>query len=350
MSAERSPGQRAQSIFLGIIATILVIYVFKTVSELVLPIVIAILLARLFEPIVSFFKKRKLPLALGIFTVLLCAGLLFSVVAVIGAVSANQVAKELPQYADKADVMLHEVGQTAENLMANIGVEEADIDLSNSIDPEAIISVITAGFSSAMSFITTSLLILFLMLMVIAGQEAMFKAVKTGYGEERHKKVVGFFDKIDDKVQGFLVAKTLVNLITAVATFFVLFFFGLDLAFVFAVLTFFLSYIPAIGGLASFLLPIGLSVLQFDNTGLIIGMIAALLVVNTIIDRFVEPQMLGQSLDLSPLIVFVSFLLFTWMWGTIGAILAVPITAIIKAAFEATPNLKPVALIMGTGK
>jgi AI-2 transport protein TqsA len=131
------------------------------------------------------------------------------------------------------------------------------------------------------------------------------------------------------------------------ATYAILSAFGVDLAFVFAVLTFFFSYIPAIGGLVALLLPILMALLQFDASGKVGGLIAALLVMNLIIDRFLEPKLMGKSLALSPLVVFVSFIVFTWLWGAIGALIAVPITAIMKVAFEKTKTFRPLALMMG---
>ena len=338
------------SVFLGIITVILVIYVLKVNSGFILPIVIALLLARLSEPVISWFKRRRLSVGLGIIAVVLGAIVLIGLIGAIFTICADQLATTLPHYNEKATALLHSAEESLTALLSQAGYTSSDINSAESIQPAKVLSVVGSGFGSAFSFFSTSLIVLFMMLMMIAGQEAIMRGVKSGYGESTHKKVVDFFHTIDEKVQRFLIAKTIVNLITASATFVILTLFGLDLAFVFAVLTFFLSYIPAVGGLLALLLPITLSVLQFDHGGMIGGMIAALLVMNTTIDRFIEPKLLGQSMDLSPLIVFLSFVLFTWMWGSIGAIIAVPITAIMKAAFEATPSLRPIAMMMGTGR
>jgi AI-2 transport protein TqsA len=342
-----SRSDSAQTVFLGVIAMILSIYVMKNVSDIILPIVVALLLARLSDPVISWFRKRKLPVGLAIVAVLIGAALLISSIAVIITICAQQLTAALPHYADKANLLLANIAGSLKGLLGGLGFDAADLDLSHSIQPAQIIGILTAGFGSALTFISTALLILFLMLMIIAGEDVMFKGMEKGYGKERHDRAVAFLATVDGKVQKFLFSKTLVNLITATLTFVILTVFGLDLAFVFAVLTFFFSYIPAIGGIVSLLLPIILATLQFDDSGTIIGMAVTLLVVNVLIDRLVEPKLLGQSLDLSPLIVFLSFILFTWMWGTIGAIIAVPITAIIKAAFETSPKLRPIALMMG---
>ncbi len=347
MMTESTRTLRIQTFFLGIISTILVVAILKTQSELILPFVIAALLARLFQPSIDWLSGKGLPKGLSLLAVLIGAGVLMAVVSGVVAICAQQMGQTLPLYADKANDMMHSAGQQVSSIMTRLGADAKDLDMSHSITPEMIVGFLTAGFGSALSLISTSLLVLFLMLMIITGTEAIFIGVKAGYGDEQLKQTKDFLHSVDSKVQKFLVSKTLVNLITGTATYIILSLFGVDLAFVFAVLTFFLSYIPAIGGLVALLLPILMATLQFNSGGQVGGLVAALLVMNLTIDRFLEPKLMGKSLALSPLVVFVSFILFTWLWGAIGALIAVPITAIMKVAFEKTKTFRPVALMMG---
>lgn len=332
--------------FLGIIAFILVIYILKTQSDFVLPIVIAALLARLFEPSISWLHAKGAPKGVGLLLTLLGAGVLMAGVSLLIGVCGQQIAEILPVYSEKANEMLHGISTNVVAMMTRLGSDPGSLDLRHSIDPSTIVSIITSSFGSALGAVSTSVLVLFMMLMIIVGTDSILKGIKAGYGEEKLRRTEEFMTSVDSKVQKFLISKTMVNLITGTLTYIILSLFGLDLAFVFAVLTFFLSYIPAIGGLVAQILPMAMAFLQFDSSGKIAGMISILFVSNLLIDRVIEPKVMGKSLALSPLVVFMAFILFTWMWGTIGALIAVPITAIVKVAMEKSPATRPIALMM----
>lgn len=338
--------QKMITVFLGILTTIVVLAVFKTQSEVVLPIVIAILLARIFEPSIRWLNSKGIPKGIGLLVTLVGAGALLASIAIVLGLCAQQVASVLPNYTDKADAMLQGAADSVRGLLTRFGADTGQMDLKHGIDPDTIISVLTAGFGGALGFLSNAILILFLMLMIIGGTQSIAKGVEKGYGSKRLAKGQEFMTSVDKKVQQFLISQTIVNLITGVATYIILAAFGLDLAFVFAVLTFFLSYIPAIGGLVSQLLPVLMAFLQFDSGGTIGAMVAVLFGVNLLIDRVVGPKIMGKSLSMSPLVVFLAFILFTWLWGTIGALIAVPATAILKVAFEKSDALRPIAYMM----
>ncbi len=338
--------QKLITVFLGILTIIVVLAVFKTQSEVVLPIVIAILLARIFEPSIRWLNSKGIPKGIGLLVTLVGAGALLASIAIVLGLCAQQVAAVLPHYTDKADAMLQGAADSVRGLLTRMGADTGQMDLKHGITPDTIIAVLTTGFGGALGFLSNAILILFLMLMIIGGSQSIAKGVERGYGPKRLAKGQAFMSSVDKKVQQFLISQTIVNLITGVATYIILASFGLDLAFVFAVLTFFLSYIPAIGGLVSQLLPIFMALLQFDSGGTIGAMVAVLFGVNLLIDRVVGPKIMGKSLSMSPLVVFLAFILFTWLWGTIGALIAVPATAILKVAFETSDGLRPIAYMM----
>jgi predicted PurR-regulated permease PerM len=346
MQEQRDQAIRLMAFFLGIMTVILVIYVLKTVSDLILPMVIALLLARLFEPTLDWLRQKNVPMGVSILLVLLSAGVVIGGIGAILLVCAQQLGNTLPLYETKANQLLHDAGAMITALMQKFGADVGQLDMSHGIDPNTIVSILTAGFGSAVNFLSTAILILFLMLMIIAGQRSIFNGISAGYGPDRAKKIEEFFDQVDLKVQKFLVSKTLVNLITGTAAFTILTIFGVDLAFVFGVLAFFLSFIPVVGGLVATVLPLSMTVLQYGPGAVLGGVAASMIVTNMIIDRVIEPKVMGKSMDLSMLVVFLAFLIFSWMWGAIGAILAVPITAIMKTTFEMIPSLRPLALMM----
>ena len=102
--------------------------------------------------------------------------------------------------------------------------------------------------------------------------------------------------------------------------------FGLDLALVFGVMAFLLNFIPSIGSVVATLLPVPIAILQFDNPWAIAGVIVIPGVLQLAIGNGLEPVIMGDELDLSLFVIFVSLIFWTWILGGMGAILAIPLT------------------------
>ncbi len=111
-------------------------------------------------------------------------------------------------------------------------------------------------------------------------------------------------------------------------------------------MTFFLNYIPNFGALIATVMPILVTILQTGSFGLTAVVAGLLIVGHNLIGNLVEPKLLGRSLRLSPLLVLISLIFWGWMWGMMGAVLAVPITSIIKIICQNVEPLRPLAVLM----
>lgn len=147
---------------------------------------------------------------------------------------------------------------------------------------------------------------------------------------------------IGKDVQAYLGLKSLMGLLTAVASWGIMKAVGLDFAEFWALLIFFLNYIPNIGAIIATLFPALLALIQFQLWWPFVLMTSGLVVVQFIIGNLIEPRYLGRSLNLSPLVILVALALWGEIWGIFGMFLAVPITVILMiifAHFDATRSL-----------
>jgi predicted PurR-regulated permease PerM len=113
------------------------------------------------------------------------------------------------------------------------------------------------------------------------------------------------------------------------------------------VLIFLFNFIPYIGSLVAVSLPIILSFLQYaDEPWKPLLITVLLLLVQRVVDNYIEPRLTGRKLGVSPLIVLLSLAFWGWLWGIVGMILAVPLTVIGKIILENIPETKPLATLL----
>eukprot|EP00397_Hematodinium_sp_SG-2012_P025544 GEMP01026698.1.p1 GENE.GEMP01026698.1~~GEMP01026698.1.p1 ORF type:complete len:347 (+),score=32.80 GEMP01026698.1:379-1419(+) len=156
---------------------------------------------------------------------------------------------------------------------------------------------------------------------------------------------LGISRDVKTTVSTYLFLKSAMSLLLAGCVAIVLSWIGVDLLFVCIVLVFLLNFIPLVGGAMSVLLPCSLCF--FDNTKTVTD-IAGVFFFPTLLHVFfgylMEPSLFGNALELHPIIVMFSLMIWTVMWGMVGAILSVPLTCCLKIVLKSMMVKHPYAL------
>jgi predicted PurR-regulated permease PerM len=152
------------------------------------------------------------------------------------------------------------------------------------------------------------------------------------------------------EISRYLGTLTLISLATGVCVWAILAIMGVELAAGWGVLTYLLNYIPTVGSIIATVPPVMMAILQF-SPGYVKPLIVLLSLgaIQLFLGNFVTPKLIGDRLELSPVVILLSLLLWGTIWGIPGAILSVPIAAIIKIVCKNFDSLKPIAIIMGNG-
>jgi predicted PurR-regulated permease PerM len=124
---------------------------------------------------------------------------------------------------------------------------------------------------------------------------------------------------------------------------------GLEFAALWAVLIAFLNFVPYVGSVLGVALPVLMAVVQFQEPGLVLTLFLALAAAQFAIGNFLDPYVMGNSLNLSPFAILVSLAAWSELWGIAGAFLAVPITAILAIVFSEFPATRPLAVLLSMG-
>lgn len=167
------------------------------------------------------------------------------------------------------------------------------------------------------------------------------------FPQAEHRKLVNnIITHITKDTQTYLGIKTLLSLITATASWLIMKWVGLDFAEFWALLIFFLNYIPNIGAIIATGFPAALALIQFESWWPFVEVTSGIVAIQFLVGNFLEPRLLGKSLNLSPLVILFALALWGSIWGVLGMFLSVPITVMMMIIFAHFDATRPIAILL----
>jgi AI-2 transport protein TqsA len=165
-------------------------------------------------------------------------------------------------------------------------------------------------------------------------------------GRRKSANKSAVFRQIDHNIRRYLIIKFLVSALTGFLIWVILTSFGLELALVFAVLTFVLNFIPSIGSIVATLLPIPIALVQFETMGPVIAIIVLCTTVQMVVGNGLDPLLMGHNLDLSPVTIVAALVFWGLLWGVVGMLLAAPLTAILRIVLGQFETTRPMGELL----
>lgn len=185
-------------------------------------------------------------------------------------------------------------------------------------------------FASAQSFVVTVLLVVAYVGFLFAESGYMTQKLAAMFPDQRHaREAHGVLTAVSESVRRYIWVKTAVSTLTGVACYVVLRWLGLDFAATWALLIFFLNYIPNIGSIVGVSLPALVALVQFDTLTPFVILVLGLTVINLAIGSVLEPMLMGHTLNMSPFAIILSLAFWGTVWGIVGMFLSVPIMVLV---------------------
>ena len=359
--------------FITIIGLVVIAIVLKELSSIFIPLVIAIFLFFVFSPLNTWLSNKKVPMFL---ITLLDIAITFSMLYGVGRIVVDsffQFADGLPIYGEKLSNMV-KVTTVSWGVTDPFFTEFSFDQLLAKLNLQNIAGGI---FSSTVSLLGSILFVLFFFLFVLSGNEAIYKSIKHRYvfkkvhpelkkikknlqhkdssvdeqklldefqkeRQLREEQLEATFRKITEQIQRYIIAKVGVNLIAGIITTIVLSIIGIDFPIVWGLFVFLFNFIPTIGSAAALVFPVLFTLVQFDSVGTMLLVLALMAGIQTLAFNVAEPMILGKRLNLNPLLILLSVLVWGYIWGIVGMLLSVPLTAIIKIIISnsTSPNME----------
>lgn len=179
-------------------------------------------------------------------------------------------------------------------------------------------------------------------------EEASFKnkLTKMFTTADEESRVMKILNRISSSFGDYIRLKTYVSILTGVVGYIFLSIMGVDSPFFWALLMFLLNYIPTIGSLVATVFPAVFSLMQFGEFTPFFIILVGLGVIEWVIGNVVEPKLMGNSLNLSPLVTILALIVWGQIWGITGMLLSTPITVVMVIVFSQFASTKRVAIML----
>lgn len=338
---------RIETILLGIITLILLGTVMKLASSVMLPLVIAGILAVTLSPLINIFhNKLHIPRNLAVVIVIgVVFGVVFLIVLFIQS-SIGAFIEEYPKYSSRFSLL--------NTTLVKFIEEKAGVsyDLFGQIEWSGTLLKYLGSFSSSLvSFASSGLVIVIFLIFMLLENPFAPKKLILAFQSENGIKISTILNRITAQVVKYLNLKFFISIGTGLLVWFSLFVIGLDFAPMWGVFAFLLNFIPSIGSLILMAVTILMGFIQFyPEPGRIIAVIISMVGIQTVIGNFIDPRLQASRLDISPIVILFSLIVWGWIWGVVGMFLAVPLTVIIQIICQNIPLLYPVSILIGSGR
>jgi predicted PurR-regulated permease PerM len=294
----------------------------KVASPIVVPVLLAVTLAIIFQPLSGRLARRGLPPHLAALITTLAALATLAGAAVLVAKAWAALSPSLPLYEQRLLVLERQAHAWLDaHRLPGLGQSLAGLRIGGAVRALAA-SVILGAWGLAQVVVST---VLIGILLQLEGQATRAKLARV-LGVARAARLT---DGILGDVQRYLVVKLLVSLVKGTLLGLWTWAFGLPDPALWGLLAFALNFIPMVGS-AIAAAPSTLVALLVSGPGAAAGLIAGYAVVNLVVASLAEPRIIGRALRLSPVVVFTSMLLWGFILGPVGALLSVPLTLTIK--------------------
>lgn len=322
---------------------VIVIAGMMAAKTVILPTILALFVSVICMKPISWLEKKGVPFSLAILLTLLFICLIFvSLGGVIGS-SFSQFMIDLPIYQAQLDEKITSILGNLHNFGIRINTKE----LIEHIDPEKLLSITTSALNEVGSFLSDFFLILLITVFILL-EAKIFVTKGQLLDKDKHIKISSI-NRISDEIRNYLFIKTVISIATGVFIWLWLFISGVDYPILWGVVAFMMNYIPNIGSIIAAIPAVILALIQSGLPGAIWAGIGYLLV-NTVMGNFIEPRVMGKGLGLSTLVVFLSLIVWGFIFGTIGMFLSVPLTIVVKIMLESNESTRWMAIMLGTGK
>jgi predicted PurR-regulated permease PerM len=327
---------RGVVVLLGLTLALGVLLGLHQLRDYIAPVFLALNLVIAAAPLQALLRRAGVPRGLaaaaaGVAVFAFLVGFFFSL-----GWSVARLVEELPRYQPQFEALY----QQLLDLLAGFGIEEATLteQLRSALNPEAIVGAlggVVGNVGGVLGLLGTTVIVIFFLLV-----DTLSAGRRLALVREQHPRLADALGAFARGVNRYWLVTTVFGLIVAVLDVVALSLLGVPLALTWGVLAFITNYIPNVGFVIGLVPPAVMALLANGPTNALVVVIVYT-VINFVVQSLIQPKFTGDAVGVTPTVTFVSLILWAWVLGPIGALLALPATLLVKALLvDADPQAR----------
>ena len=309
-------------------------YLLKELAPLLRPLTLAVFLAYTVLPLERSLRRRVPAIVAGPLLALLVAAAILGLAFLLYGNLVGLKA-ELPRLIERSRELITQLRTWGRDrvpawVLDRAG-DDAQIEAENSARFRALASMLV---NTAAGFLTEAVIVVLYLLFLLPEARRFPELVRARIQPVQAERVLRMFDSINRAIGSYLRAKVLSSLVTALPVVVILWTFGVSFPGMWGILAFVGNFIPYVGSLVAFVLPVLLAFLELEPPWRPVAVLALLILSYVVTNNFLEPRLTGHAVGLNALMVLVALAFWGLCWGLVGLVVAVPLTVMLKIVFE----------------
>lgn len=354
--ATAPPGRSTVSTSLGILATLAVFVCLNYASSVVITLICSIFIAFVLEPGVKLMQRLHIPRWMGALVMVMATLAVMYLAIYLIYDRTLAFMHDLPEYTTRLKEIIAHIRVTFRNIQLSAArlvptPAEGSVQAVRVQQGSSWVRFLLQGLGSAYGVVVTIMFIPFLVFFMLTSKDHILGATINLFHGDHRDRAEAAMRGISLMVRQYVIGNFLVALISAALIVPVFYFVGLRYWLLLGLIAAFISLIPYIGVALALAPPLLIALVQSNFKGVAPFVIIAVTVVlvHFMAINLLTPKLVGRRVKLNALTVTIAMMFWGWLWGGIGLILAVPITAAVKAVCDNVRSLKPYSAWMGEG-
>ena len=325
-----------------LVAGVLTVFAYYA-SSICITVILAGFLAILSDPVVVKLEKLRLPRSVAAAAIVL-AGM--SLVGLLGYKlygKAVMFSEDIPIYTSKIQQAMEPISRKIQQVQQSAG------SLTNNEHPTKKIpevrveespswpDYLVRGAGSVWGVLIIAGVVPFLTFFMLCTKEQMTIRMNALFSS--NADAARFITNLNQAIRGFVTGNLVVGSVMAVATTLMLYGIGIRGAIPLGIVSGLLNLLPFLGLILSLALPIAAAMLQFSTPGPYIIIVLTILCLHIVSANLLIPKFIANRVSIGPVAATVGILFWGWLWGVMGLLLAVPLTALVKLVADMHPSL-----------
>lgn len=321
-------------------------------ASVIVTVLLSVLLAYFLDPLVEWFERVRMPRVIGSLVVVLLVVSLVIGVGYFVWVRAEQFAGDWPRYS----AVLRQAASTVERKIENL---EKGVSAIVPAQPQPgrptvevaeqsrVRSYLLRGLGSLYSIFLEVAFVPFLVFFMLAEKRDVWHATLQLFPASERTRVKEALESVRDVLRSFMAGTALVAVVLIIVSAAIFWMLDLDYPLLAGIVSGVLNMVPYIGVVLACLPPFVIGLAQWQGAGIFLLVASLLMIFHVLAMNLLIPELVGRRVRLNALAVTFALLFWGWLWGVMGLILAIPITATMKVVCDHTESWRPVGRWLG---